>query len=85
MIADRKRIRDNAFFTTLPIINNTYLSGIKTLLPPIDEQRAIAEYLDAKCGEIDKLIAKKQLKIETLKEYKKSVIYEAVTGKTVIK
>ncbi len=85
MIADRKRIRDNAFFTTLPIINNTYLSGIKTLLPPIDEQRAIAEYLDAKCGEIDKLIAKKQLKIETLKEYKKSVIYETVTGKTVIK
>lgn len=85
MIADRKRIRDNAFFTTLPIINNTYLSGIKTLLPPIDEQRAIAEYLDAKCVEIDKLIAKKQMKIETLKEYKKSVIYEAVTGKTVIK
>lgn len=84
MIADRKRIRDNAFFTTLPIINNTYLSGIKTLLPPIDEQCAIAEYLDAKCGEIDKLIAKKQLKIETLKEYKKSVIYEAVTGKTII-
>lgn len=85
MIADRKRIRDNAFFTTLPIINNTYLSGIKTLLPPIDEQRAIAEYLDAKCVEIDKLIAKKQMKIDTLKEYKKSVIYEAVTGKTVIK
>ena len=84
MIADRKRIRDNAFFTTLPIINNTYLSGIKTLLPPIDEQCAIAEYLDAKCGEIDKLIAKKQLKIETLKEYKKSFIYEAVTGKTII-
>lgn len=82
MIADRKRIRDNAFFTTLPIINNTYLSGIKTLLPPIDEQRAIVEYLDTKCGEIDRLIETKRQKIETLKEYKKSVIYEAVTGKT---
>lgn len=82
MIADRKRIRDNAFFTTLPIINNTYLSGIKTLLPPVDEQRAIVEYLDTKCGEIDRLIGTKRQKIETLKEYKKSVIYEAVTGKT---
>ena len=84
MIADRKRIRDNAFFTTLPIINNSYLSGIKTLLPPIDEQHAIVEYLDAKCGEIDKLIETKRQKIEMLKKYKKSVIYEAVTGKTII-
>ena len=84
MIADRKRIRDNAFFTTLPIINNSYLSGIKILLPPIDEQHAIVEYLDAKCGEIDKLIETKRQKIEMLKKYKKSVIYEAVTGKTII-
>ena len=82
MIADRGRIRDNAFFTTLPIINNSYLSGVKILLPPLSEQRAIASYLDAKCGEIDALIAMKRQKIETLKEYKKSVIYEAVTGKT---
>lgn len=81
MIADRKRIRDNAFFTTLPIINNSYLSGIKTLWPPLSEQRSIATYLDTKCSEIDVLIATKQQKIETLKEYKKSVIYEAVTGK----
>ncbi len=51
------------------------------LLPPIDEQLAIATYLDTKCSEIDALIATKQQKIETLKEYKKSVIYEAVTGK----
>lgn len=81
MIADRKRIRDNAFFTTLPIINNTYLSGVKTLLPSIDEQQEIASYLDSKCSEIDNLIAVKQQKIETLKEYKKSIIFECVTGK----
>lgn len=81
MIADRKRIRDNAFFTTLPIINNTYLSGVKTLLPPVEEQQAITSYLDEKCSEIDKLIAVKQQKIEKLRDYKKSVIYEAVTGK----
>ena len=49
--------------------------------PPISEQRAIASYLDTKCSEIDALIALKQAKIDELKEYKKSVIYEYVTGK----
>ena len=55
----------------------------RTLLqmPPYDEQRKIASYLDTKCSEIDSLIALKQAKIEELKEYKKSVIYEYVTGK----
>lgn len=58
----------------------------RTLLqmPPYDEQRKIASYLDTKCSEIDSLIALKQTKIEELKEYKKSVIYEYVTGKKVI-
>lgn len=81
LIADRKRIRDNAFFTTLPIINNSYLSTIKILTPPLSEQQEIAEFLDKKCEEIDSLIALKQTKIEQLKEYKKSIIYEYVTGK----
>lgn len=58
------------------------LSNFKILYPSKDEQHAIAEYLDAKCDDIDKLIETKSLKIETLKEYKKSIIYEAVTGKT---
>jgi type I restriction enzyme S subunit len=84
MLADSKRIRDNAFFTTLPIINNGYLSGISILLPPLSEQQTIAFYLDEKCADIDRLIALKQQKIEALKNYKKSVIYEAVTGKTEI-
>lgn len=82
MLADSKRIRDNAFFTTLPIINNSYLSGISILNPPISEQQSIASFLDEKCADIDRLIALKQQKIEALKDYKKSVIYEAVTGKT---
>lgn len=81
MIADRKRIRDNAFFTTLPIINNSYLSDVMMLFPPLEEQQQIADYLDNKCTEIDSLIAIKQQKIEELKDYKKSIIYEYVTGK----
>jgi len=84
MLADSKRIRDNAFFTTLPIINNGYLSGISILNPPLSEQLSIPAYLDEKCDDIDRLIALKQQKIEALKDYKKSIIYEAVTGKTII-
>lgn len=50
-------------------------------LPPLPEQQAIAAFLDKKCSEIDQLITIKQKKIEELKEYKKSLIYEYVTGK----
>lgn len=57
------------------------ISELLFLTPPPAEQRAIADYLDQKCGEIDELIAIKQQKIEALKEYKKSVIFEYVTGK----
>ena len=48
---------------------------------PVSEQQAIADYLDQKCGEIDELISIKQQKIEKLKDYKKSLIFECVTGK----
>ena len=48
---------------------------------PVSEQQAIADYLDQKCGEIDKLISIKLQKIEKLKDYKKSLIFECVTGK----
>lgn len=46
-----------------------------------DEQKAIADYLDEKCSEIDATIADKQKQLETLDEYKKSLIFEYVTGK----
>ena len=64
-----------------PNINQEIVRNMIIPFPPIDEQRAIATYLDTKCSEIDSLIALKQAKIEELKEYKKSVIYEYVTGK----
>ena len=49
--------------------------------PPINEQQEIVSYLDEKCSEIDKLITKKERLIEDLETYKKSLIYEYVTGK----
>ena len=50
-------------------------------VPPLKEQKEITLFIQQKCSEIDSLIALKQAKIEELKEYKKSVIYEYVTGK----
>jgi len=49
--------------------------------PPIEEQKEIAEYLDGKCSEIDKLITKKEELLSGLEDYKKSLIFEYVTGK----
>lgn len=54
---------------------------MRIILPPLPEQQSIASYLDKKCSEIDSLIALKRQKMEMLKDYKKSIIYEAVTGK----
>lgn len=55
---------------------NTYIP-----YPPIEEQQKIAEYLDKKCEEIEECIARKKEQISTLEEYKKSLIFEYVTGK----
>ena len=57
------------------------LLRIKVPNPPKEEQEAIAKYLEEKCFEIDKLIEKKQAFIEEMEQYKKSLIYEYVTGK----
>lgn len=57
------------------------LASTNIITPSIQEQQAIADYLDQRCSEIDELIALKQQKIEKLKEYKKSLIFECVTGK----
>lgn len=64
-----------------PSINDTALKMIYIVIPPLSEQQSIADYLDQKCSEIDELISIKQQKIEKLKDYKKSLIFECVTGK----
>jgi len=64
-----------------PNINQEIVRNLNIPFPLIEEQRQIASFLDTKCSEIDSLIAIKQQKIAELKEYKKSVIYEYVTGK----
>lgn len=64
-----------------PKLSQDNLAKVRVCVPPLSEQRAIADYLDKKCAEIDQLIAVKQKKADELKEYKKSIIYEYVTGK----
>lgn len=56
-------------------------ANLYTLLPNITEQKQIADYLDKECEKIDKTIKNKKEQLETIKEYKKSLIYEYVTGK----
>lgn len=55
------------------------LLNIPMPIPPIEEQERIAEFLDKKCGEIDGLIADIKTQVQTLEQYKRSVITEAVT------
>lgn len=57
------------------------MKNILIPVPPSAEQKNIAAYLDEKCSEIDATIAEKQKQLETLEEYKKSLIFEYVTGK----
>lgn len=62
-------------------LNYSEFSRLMVFEPPYDEQVAIANYLDAKCVEIDDVIAQKKEQLATLEAYKKSLIYEYVTGK----
>ncbi len=80
------RILDSIFLYETGTANqgNLGIESIKrTVLqhPSLQEQHQIADYLDKKCSAIDKSIEQKQAIIEKLKEYKKSLIYEVVTGK----
>ncbi|WP_086289386.1 restriction endonuclease subunit S [Campylobacter devanensis] len=60
---------------------STEFKQIRIPFPPINIQQQIADFLDNKCSEIDKLITKKEQLIAELETYKKSLIYEYVTGK----
>ena len=66
---------------TIPHFTKDKLSCVPFCLCPTGEQKEIADYLDAKCAEIDGLIAKKEQLVKELESYKKSLIYEVVTGK----
>lgn len=64
-----------------PNLNTTIVKNIVVPLPHPDEQKSISEYLDKRCKAIDDTIEMKEKVVERLSKYKKSLIYEVVTGK----
>lgn len=77
----RSQIRAKVSGVKLFSISKKILSETSVLLPEENERREIVEYLNRKCAEIDKLIEDKTHLLEEMESYKKSVIYEYVTGK----
>ena len=74
-------VNASTYGTKMPRANADYIMNMQVVCPSIEERKAIADYLDEKCADIDSLIQTKLSKIDSLKEYKKSIIYEYVTGK----
>ena len=67
-----------ALLTTIVILAIVVILALDGLTP---EQEEIANFLDKKCAEIDSIIEDKKKQLEILEDYKKSLIYEFVTGK----
>ena len=67
--------------STQPKLTTEHLSSVPIVLPSLSEQRAIVAYLDKKTAEIDAFITDYQSMTDSLREYRKSLVYEAVTGK----
>ncbi len=75
----RKQIRTNVNGVKLFSVSQNILKRTNVIFPPLPEQQAIADFLDAKCAEIDGLLADLEAEVKTLAEYKKSIIAETVT------
>lgn len=71
-------------FGTQQTLGVKTIERLRIMVPPLEEQRQIAKYLKDKCSSIDSIIEKRQNIVEKLTEYKKSLIYEVVTGKKVV-
>ena len=74
-------VNASTYGTKMPRANVDFIKNCYIVLPSFLMQQQIVDYLDKKCADIDRLISIKQQKIEKLQEYKKSLIYEYVTGK----
>lgn len=80
----QKQVEFGWSFGTQQNLGMRTLEQLKVVVPSFIEQEKIVDYLDKRCDGIDRLITIKQSKIEKLKEYKKSIIYEYATGKKVV-
>ncbi|MCD9220431.1 restriction endonuclease subunit S [Streptococcus thermophilus] len=81
MFSSGQYIRETALYTVVPIINNQYLSSLKIVLPNLEEQESIVEYLDRQIMQINKMITIKNQQIENINKQRQTLIYDYVTGK----
>lgn len=79
LTASRDRIWASSMGNTIPIISAGRLGAVKIPVPPVDEQNAIADFLDAETAKVDALIAKQEQLIATLREDRTATITHAVT------
>lgn len=78
----RCQLRNLAMGVKVFSITQAILRSSDVLLPPVDEQDCIADFLDERCAAVDAVIDTKRKQLETLKKYRRSLIYEYVTGKS---
>ena len=71
----------NGITVGLQNLSNSSFYSARCVCPPVEDQRRIAAFLDEKCAAIDKLVGEKEALIADLEAYKKSLIFETVTGK----
>ena len=82
----QKQIEDlSAMQSTRPELGIEGLKNLMVVVPPLETQREIAEYLDHRCAEIDETLKTKQEQLAQIIDYRKSLIYECVTGKKRLK
>ncbi len=79
IVTNQIMLESNA--TTIDVIYTDTLKNLVLPIPPLEEQKSIIDFVDAKIGEIDGLISSINNQIQKLKEYRQSLIFEAVTGK----
>lgn len=77
----RKQIRERASGVKVFSITQSNINNVFVIVPPMKEQIIISNYLDDVCNEVDTIIVNKKRQLEILAQYKKSMIFEYVTGK----
>ena len=76
-----KTVDNSTAGVKMPRANIEFIKNVKIAVPSYEEQIGIANFLDEKCSEIDTIISDKKKQLEVITEYKRSLIYEYVTGK----
>ena len=76
-----EKVRAHSYGIAYPSITSSEITKMKIVLPPLGEQSYLAEYIDEKVYQIDSLMKEKEQLIKNFESYKKSLIYEYVTGK----